>query len=311
MSINLSGKTGSSNRAIVKIITQIKGGLGNQLFCYSAARRLALINHSELIIDNVSGFQNDFEYRRNYELDLFNIPFRFATPVERFEPFGRLRRKAHRFMGEILGDTKSKYIFQSNIDFMEDLLTLKADHDLYLDGYWQSEDYFKDISREIRTDLTIKPLPLFKGIGISPEEGCGIPVAVHVRFFDGPGEGGVHNVSPEYYKRAIMFMDKLIPGPHYYIFSDRLEEAKAMLSFSGSRKTFVDTGLRPEERRDVAEFWIMSRCQHFIIANSTFSWWAAWLGCNEDKIVIAPSNKIAGKTNWGVDRQIPDRWIKL
>ena len=75
-----------------KIIPRIFGGLGNQLFCYAAARRLALVNDAELVIDDVTGFARDREYRRQYMLDRFRIPVRKATPAERLEPFERYRR---------------------------------------------------------------------------------------------------------------------------------------------------------------------------------------------------------------------------
>ena len=87
---------GSSHTS--KLIARIKGGLGNQLFCYAAARRLALVNNAELVIDDVTGFVRDRQYRRQYALDRFQIPARKATPAERMEPFERYRRGVAKFV---------------------------------------------------------------------------------------------------------------------------------------------------------------------------------------------------------------------
>lgn len=81
-----------------KLIARIKGGLGNQLFCYAEARRLALVNNAELVIDDVTGFVRDRQYRRQYALARFHIPARKATPAERMEPFERYRRGLAKFV---------------------------------------------------------------------------------------------------------------------------------------------------------------------------------------------------------------------
>ena len=96
----------------VKVITRIRGGLGNQLFCYAAARRLAVINDAELVIDDVTGFIRDQEYRRKYHLDVFNIPARKASPSERMEPFERIRRGIAKFMSSRKTFERKGYIVQ-------------------------------------------------------------------------------------------------------------------------------------------------------------------------------------------------------
>ena len=96
-----------------KIICRIVGGLGNQLFCYASARRLALVNNAQLVIDNVSGFTHDVAYRRQYQLDHFNIYSRKATLVERLEPFSRSRRFLRRGFNQLL-PFKSSRLNMSN-----------------------------------------------------------------------------------------------------------------------------------------------------------------------------------------------------
>lgn len=142
---------------VTKLIPRLFGGIGNQLFIYAAARRLALVNNAELVLDSVSGFTNDTVYQRHYQLDHFNIPCRQATAAERLEPFSRLRRKVLRWWNQRKPFKQRTYLVQESIDFDPRLLYYKPRGTVYLEGYWQSENYFKDIEDIIRHDLKIKP----------------------------------------------------------------------------------------------------------------------------------------------------------
>ena len=115
-----------------KIITRIKGGLGNQLFCYAAARRLALVNNAELVIDDVTGFVRDYQYRRRYMLDHFCITARKAMPSERLEPFERYRRSVVKWLSRRKPFAERRYLEQERWDSDEWLLMLKAKDALYL-----------------------------------------------------------------------------------------------------------------------------------------------------------------------------------
>jgi len=117
-----------------QIITRIKGGIGNQLFCYAAARRLALVNNAELIIDDVTGFARDRQYRRQYMLNRFQIPVRKATPAERLEPFERYRRGVAKWLSHRKAFTERRYLEQEGLDFDERLLSLRINGTVYIDG---------------------------------------------------------------------------------------------------------------------------------------------------------------------------------
>jgi len=172
--------------APAKIIPRIFGGLGNQLFCYAAARRLALVNNTELVIDDVSGFAYDAVYQRHYQLDHFNIPCRKATAAERMEPFSRVRRMLKRKWNLLRPFAQRTYIQQEGIDFDPSLLHVKPQGTVYMEGYWQSEDYFKDVASTLRQELQIKPPSDAANIVMAAKiRGCKA-VAVHVRFFDQP-----------------------------------------------------------------------------------------------------------------------------
>jgi hypothetical protein len=289
-----------------KVIVRMKGGLGNQLFCYAAARRLAMVNGAELVIDDVTGFVRDTQYRRRYMLDRFNIKARKATPTERMEPFERCRRALMKYLscGKPFG--KRSYLEQGGLDLDERLLTVKVKGTFYLDGLWQSESYFKDIEKIIREDLRIDPLDDVVNQGVAQRIlGCNA-VAVHVRWFDVPGHEGVYNISKDYYQRAIDLMEKKITRPHYFLFSDDPVSAQSKISFPDGRLTCV--AHNGGDEKAYADLWLMSQCRHFITANSTFSWWGAWLGQAEDKIVVAPEFHAEGKAAWGFKGLIPPQW---
>jgi len=294
-----------------KVISRIFGGLGNQLFCYAAARRLALANKFDLVLDDVSGFAWDTVYQRRYQLDNFNIPCRKVTVAERLEPFAPLRRLVLRKWSQRLPFEQRRYLVQEGIDFDPRLLTFKPQGTVYLEGYWQSEDYFKDIESQIRADLRIQP-PTDTVNQQTAERIRGTnAVAVHARFFDEPSQSaqgvGQNNVPNDYYQRALKIMEDRVPNLHYYLFSDRPQIARASIPLPDDRVTLVNHN--HGDSMAYADLWLMSQCRHFIIANSTFSWWGAWLGEKPEKIVIAPAFQQRTDNGWGFVGLLPNRWI--
>jgi hypothetical protein len=292
----------------VKLITRIKGGLGNQLFCYAAGRRLAINNNTELVIDDISGFVRDFAYKRKYMLHTFGIKARKAKSSERFEPFSLIKRALFKRIERFKPFTNRRYIEQEMLDFDERLLHLKLKGTTYLDGLWQSEEYFKDVEKVIREDLKIIPPKDSKNIEMAKKIDQCNAIALHVRWFDMPGANtNGYNVSVEYYKKAIEYIKTKVNNPYFYLFSENPEAAKSKLSYSDRNITFVSHNKGDECA--YADMWLMSKCQHIIMANSTFSWWGAWLCNNKNKIVITPEFEIAGKAAWGFKGLLPDKWI--
>ena len=292
------------------LVARIRGGLGNQLFCYAAARRLALNNDAELSIDDVSGFERDHTYQRHYQFDNFNISCRKATIAERLEPFSLYRRYLKRAYNRLLPFAKRTYIHQDGPDFDPRLLAIKPRGTVYLEGYWQSERYFKDVEATIRSDLQIKPPTDETNRAMAAHIRSVLSVAVHVRFFDAPNQAGINNAPDDYYDRAVAQMEILAPGAHYFVFSDRPDIARSRIPLPDSRVTCV--AHNKGDAQAYADLWLMQLCQHFIIANSTFSWWGAWLSACEGKQVIAPGFEMReGKMSWGFEGLIPKEWIKL
>jgi len=292
-----------------KIIARIKGGLGNQIFCYAAARRLALINKAELVIDDITGFVRDIRYKRRYMLDHFNIRARKATPAERFEPFERCRRMLAKRLSRHKPFENKRYLLQEGMDFDKRLLTLPVRGTLYLDGYWQSEKYFKDAEQIIRDDLRIIAPPELQNQRMAEEINNCQSVALHVRDFDATDGSAGCNISFDYYRRAVALMAERVESPHYFLFSDAVEAARARLDLPENEMRSVSLNRGAEDA--YADLWLMSQCKHFITANSTFSWWGAWLSGSKEKIVVAPGLKAEGEAAWGFDGLIPSNWFKV
>ncbi len=290
------------------IIVRIRGGLGNQLFQYAAGKRLSMDRDVPLKLD-VTGYGNQpgAETARKFGLENFNITSEIATADEVLKmkyPFG-IFSKGWRFI-------KQKIFKQFNIGFNPKIL--KAPNDYFLDGYFKNEEYFKSIESTIRKEFSLaKPLEQ-KGQNASANITTSpLPVSLHIRRGDyakDPSTAAYHGVLPlEYYQQAISLLTEKIGTYQLFIFSDDIDWAKENLKLESSTQipmTFVSC----PEIADYEELFLMSLCKHNIIANSSFSWWAAWLNQNPDKIIIAPKRWLA-KTGNDYYNEIPSSWIKI
>jgi hypothetical protein len=177
----------------------------------------------------------------------------------------------------------------------------------YLDGYFQSEKYFHDIADQLRQDFTLAKPFQGKTLEIANTiKNDSNAVSLHVRRGDyliHRDFGGI--VTEEYYQRAIDHIRDQLPAAKFYVFSDDITWCRSELPL-GPLATFVSH----PELKDFEELILMSLCQHHIIANSSFSWWGAWLGQNPEKTVIAPQKWSNLHEDWYKDI-IPDLWIRI
>ena len=294
-----------------KLIVRLKGGLGNQLFCYATARRLALYSNAELILDDVTGFKYDYQYKRKYALDPFNIAARKVTYWERLEPFGRLRRLLKKKIAARKPLTSKRYIVQQGVSFQEELLTLHLQSGYtYFDGFGQSERYFSDIRDVLREDLCLTVPADNEVLKYQARIMAVESVAIHMRWFDNNIISSA-NVPIKYYENAIKIMKQKLLQPHFFIFSDNLSLASKLLSpyFSHHEFTIV---MHDKNADPIIDFFLMSKCKNFVIGNSTYAWWAAWLAeIKGASIIISPQLNVDANKNitaWGFDYLIPDRW---
>ena len=290
----------------MKTITcRVHGGIGNQLFCYAAARALSVRNNVSLKIDHISGFKNDRSYKRNYSLDYFRIP---CEKIDK--PISKIYLKLLKSASIHFQFFKKYYLLQKNIDYDPSIVNLKINNNIYIEGYWQSEKYFKDIDKIIRSDLEfVIPLKI-SSLPIVSKIKSANSVAIHVRFFDNLNVHNTNNISKNYYIKSMKEIEKKILNPQYFIFSNDIKAAKKMGIWKNKDITFMT--FDDFQTQDYIDLWLMSLCNHFIIANSTFSWWAAWLSKSKNKIIFAPKKEIRhGIMWWGFNGLIPENWIKL
>lgn len=292
----------------VIVVARIAGGLGNQLFGYAAARRLALKNDADLVLDTISGFAYDSVYKRSFQLVNFSCNYREATARERLEPFSKVRRYLMRVMNKYKKGNRKFFTDYTN-SFDSSILSVRFNDNVYIEGYWQDERYFKDCEALIRRDLKIKPPTDELNLRMLKSIKSHISIAIHVRFFFDPDTG--KDIGTNYYNAAIKEMERKFGNAHYFLFSDKPNEAEKKINIPSDRLTIVNHNLGDEN--SYADLWLMSLCNHFIIANSTFSWWGAWLSEGDSKYVIAPDYKIHGGGNAAkvFSRMILKEWNQL
>ena len=292
------------------LIVKLQGGLGNQLFQYAAGRRLSLLHQSTLKLD-LSWFER--HRSRRYALGAFNVLETFATKEEVDKIKGTFKRETSRFAFRFRQKMKPYYrrsIFAEPHLRPYDPNIEKTPKDLYLEGYWQSEKYFRDIQDTIRREFTIVHEPDYQNQKLAEQIIGSESVSIHVRRGDYIVESGLNRVhSPcglDYYARCVNFMKEKVTNPVFFVFSDdppwvrenmRLEFPTVYVTQNGPEKNYEDLRL-------------MSVCKHNIIANSSFSWWAAWLKSNPNKIVLAPMEWFNDPTLDTRDL-LPENWVKL
>ena len=293
-----------------KVVVRIRGGLGNQLFCYAAARRLALANGAELVLDHVSGFRKR-RIRRTYALHHFHIEARTATARERLDGPLSLRKFRQRLAARMVPMSRAAYIHERGMASDARLLARRVRGPVYVNGLWQSEHYFCDIEATLRCDLRFHEPTDRANLDMAARIRACNALALHVRSFR---EASYHQRGlsrPErYYASAAELALRRCGEPQVFVFSDDPDLARRLLQPIGVRAEYVTHNNTGEQA--YADLWLMSLCRHFIIADSTFSWWGAWLGAHPGKQVFAPGAALlTAPASWGIPGQLPDRWMKL
>lgn len=290
------------------IIIKLQGGLGNQLFQYSLGRSLSLKLNTELKLD-LTAFKTD--KNRKYELDKFNIVAKIASENEvkkLVNVKSLVLSKLSKYLTFLYGT--SAYISEKKYGFDPRVLNLPDNR--YIEGYWQSEKYFKNNSELIKKEFALKS----KAIGanfttlkkITNENNS---VCLHVRRGDYVSDKKAKNIfgifGLEYYSKSIKLLEKKLDKPSFFVFSDDIDWAKKNIK-TKNKIYFIDNNSSNKGYEDLR---LMSACKNFIIANSSFSWWGAWLCQNKDKIIIAPKKWFKDSHLADINDLIPKDWLRI
>ena len=269
------------------IIVRVTGGLGNQMFQYAMYKSLE--KKGKLVkLDSKSFYETKKEHN-GYELErIFDIKPNKPTKedLEKFDENNistlfKIKRK-------LFGDKKFVYDTKEYV-FNKDVYKLK---NTYLNGYWQSIKYFEGIENDIKKDFRFKNQLDNKNLEILNEIENSNSISIHIRRGDymSPENYNMYGciATPTYYKKAIKVIEEKVENPTFFVFSNDMDWVKKNIQIN-SRVFYIDINSGNGSYKDMQ---LMSNCKHNIIANSSFSWWGAWLNENKNKIVIAPKKWI-------------------
>ena len=281
-----------------RIYTRLLGGVGNQLFQYAAGRALADHLGCDLVLDSRystgrRGAQDSFDHFKNAR-------FTREAPLPPAKSDGLLRYGLWRAFG------RSPRIYrEKGLAFDPQVFDLPPD--TYLHGYWQSENYFAAIADQLRTDLSFTtPLDAANTDMAAQIMAAKTPVSFHVRRGDYLAGGTYAACTPDYYRTAAARLAEQLGPLTCFVFSNDPTWARDNLAL-GQDTVVVDIN---DETTGHFDLHLQSRCAHHVIANSTFSWWAAWLNPSPAKQVIAPRHWFAEGTLSNPDL-LPESWLRL
>lgn len=289
------------------VIIRIKGGLGNQLFQYAAGYSLAKRLNQKVELDSSFFPQQSL---RGFKLESLNVSFRDITEfqnslvmVYREKYLNKLLRKIN--IRVLPCGKQTSYLLETKSDIVPEFFDMECSN-IYLDGYYQSEQYFKEYKKDLIKQFTPNYSSEIEYESVLAEiEGCEA-VAVHVRRGDFLNAQNDHNpnhylLGEQYYHNALRYVEEHLENPTFFWFSDDIDWVKRNF---GEKENFRFISLHTKHA-DIDEMMLMKNCKHIIAANSTFSWWASWLNEHENMMHICPAKR------YGNLYMIPDEWIKI
>lgn len=281
------------------IIVKQNGGIGNQLFIYATAYSIYREYGIDIVFDDINYVMEAY---REYDIDKYNVVLkdRFLKPNKIHKKY--LLRKLSKLIYFIRYKCK---IHKLNaipvVEKNHELITFafNRNRNYYLDGYWQSHNYFHKYRDELIKQFVIKHVST-ETIKIADKIQQSNYCAIHVRRGDYIRYYGGSTLDMSYYKSAIQLIEGFYPDMNFIVFSDDVDFCKDMFGEFSKFEYISGKSLTDKE-----ELYLMTKCKHYIIANSTFSWWGAYLGYDEQSKVICP---VVGM--WK-DSFYVDEWIKI
>lgn len=269
-----------------EVTALVQGGLGNQLFCYAMARAYALKYNRVCALDIKSGYTND-QFERSYRLREFKL----LNNIEEGNPLTGIRASVSKFLPlKYRSLVKEKYI--NNINPLDIDFDANA---IYLEGYWQSEKYFKSIKPILAKELVSEIQPSNEDARIFEAIEATNSVFIHIRRIN-----YAHELPLSYYEKAIIEIKKRLTDPVFYVFGDDF-------SWINNQSIFKDNCQivsHNDQYHELNDFELMKSCKHAIIANSSFSWWAAWLNESKNQVVVSPEHS-------GFGLEMAESWLKI
>lgn len=287
-------------------IVNIIGGLGNQMFCYAFALALRTKFDEKIKVDishfNKYNLHNGFLVNEIFKIDDIEIASRGEiNKLSRYIPNYKLSRIARKF----LPTRTTEFIEPFDYLFCQEVFHKKDN--CYYEGYWQSPLYFADIERYIKESFQF-PSPQFKNRKLEKEILGVDSVGIHIRRGDYVNAKSFTGICElPYYQRAIAHIKKNIEKPHYYIFSNDITWCKNYI-FPLLEKNPACFVTHNEGRESYWDMYLMSCCKSLILANSSFSWWAAYLNKNATPLIISPFKWV--NRNYKTDIHL-DSWIRI
>jgi hypothetical protein len=292
------------------IISRLIGGLGNQMFQYAFGRSLSLELKTELRLD-LSCFK-DYKLHNGFVLGkAFNLPIVVAN-VEDMKSVlkwqnSRIVRSLLR-MNCLSALRNESYILEKSFTFHPYIFNQNSNY--YLHGYWQSEKYFVKYAEQIKTDFTFQEFSDSINRSIKNHINNSMSISIHVRrgdYISDFNANKIHGVVPvNFYISAMEYISSRVDSPEFFIFSDDIDWVKREFKNLNYKFHYI---LNNQEQRSFFDMALMSYCKHNIIANSSFSWWGAWLNNNSTKMVICPKGWFAADID--TFDLIPQNWVVL
>lgn len=292
------------------LVANLIGGLGNQMFQYASAWALASEHGMELKLD-ISDFHR-FPPRR-YLLDHFRVDAVIAQPSElaRFDKdSNRLRAATRNVVATLRGNNRvGRTILERGFPWQK--IQLDPSVDTLLIGYWQSERYFLSVAQKVRQAFTLKAPADDRTQRLLEDIDRHAAISLHVRRGDyaaNPVVQAKHGLlGLDYYAAAVGHMLSLESEAKFYVFSDEMDWVRANLPIAAPVE-YVDLNGPDQPQEDLR---LMSRCRHHIIANSSLSWWGAWLNPSPGKVVVAPRQWFTPESKRDARDIVPQAWIRL
>ncbi len=286
------------------IVARIEGGLGNQFFQYAFGAQLASKHQTELVLDLTS---YDSKPAHGYLLDKFSIEARVLRSDERKRLPGRYQSEKPSILKAFtFGGNSLRVLREKPFGFLEKYLS--APDNCFLAGYWQSERFFRDVSSSVRRQFTPCVQMNSRTLGIREQMLNTPSIAIHIRRGDyiSTQPMAVRNLSLGYYRDCVLSRLEQRPESEVFVFSNDLPWCRDNLKLP-CPVHFVEPADTASAHEDL---WLMTAAECFVIANSTFSWWGAYLAERQDRIVYAPANWFHANTLDGTNILCKD-WLRV